>query len=486
MPQFNVDLSPKNQPTSLADLLKLQVYSYQGDIAQQEAAKAKAVGAELPIVQSFFKDTKNWQNDQGEIDVDKINSALPVLAPLTGQEYAAKYNTLAKNNIEAKDAKLNFDQKERQVVASVQSALGYAGVTDPRVYIDKFNNLKSQFPESKNIHRFADAAISNLQIGAEASRGKPNPDLPKNAIQAANEMLSLTEQQSRFAPSAEANTIAGQTVAVVKKPFVASNVPSVEAVPLGDGSGTPTPATNKEQKPTKPLRKIINEDESLKFVPNASGIVNLNDYQKNAYTIGDKLVTNTIASAQIPKDLQQNVRNVEELLKSASGSKLGQKFTQGLGWVFENPKLDELIKNLAQVQARNAAVMGLDKTDSSRELNAKLSGSEKISPEALKEIMKQVKAESTAAEMFSQGLNKFLDKRGDINGKIQAQKFESAWKENYDPRIFQMRNISTSNLSATEKQNRIHEITSKMTPKELEQIKEKSSILHDLSIGNFQ
>ena len=98
MPQFNVDLTPKNQPTSLADLLKLQMYSYQGDIAKIEAAKAKAVGEELPIVQSFFKDKKNWLNDQGEIDVDKINSTLPVLAPLTGQEYAEKYNILAIGN----------------------------------------------------------------------------------------------------------------------------------------------------------------------------------------------------------------------------------------------------------------------------------------------------------------------------------------------------------------------------------------------------
>jgi ABC-type proline/glycine betaine transport system ATPase subunit len=199
-----------------------------------------------------------------------------------------------------------------------------------------------------------------------------------------------------------------------------------------------------------------------------------------------QLVKNTIASAQIPKDLQHNVRKVEDLLTSASGSKLGQKFTKGLGWIFENEKLDQLVKNLAQVQARNAAIMGLDKTDSSRELNAKLSGSENISPEALKEIMKQVKAESTAAEMFNEGLKKFVDNRGDINGKIQAQKFESAWKENYDPRIFQMRNITNSNLSKTEKQNRINEIIGKMTPEELNKIKEKSQNLHDLHIGNFQ
>jgi hypothetical protein len=483
MADFNVDLTPKNQPTSLADLLKLQMYSYQGDIAQQEAAKAKAVGAELPIVQSFFKDTKNWQNDQGEIDVDKINSALPVLAPLTGEGYAAKYNTLAKNNTEAKDAKLSFDQKERNVVASVYSALGYAGVTDPRVYMDKLKNLKSQFPDSKNIHRYADAAISNLQIGAQASQGKQNPDLPKNAIQSANEMLSLTEQQSRFTPTATTSTIGGQTVGVVTKPSVAGGEPSIEAKPLGGGGSgnAPTPASTTSKHP-----KLLNEDTSLTHVPSASGILNLNEVQKVAYDRGEKSVTNANASLQSQKDLQQSVRKVEEFIGKASGSKAFQMVRQGLKYVFGDAELDSLVKNIAQVQARNAAVMGLDKTDSSRELNAKLSGSENIDEKTLAGIMQQVKAESKAAEMFTEGLNKFVDKRGDINGKIQAQKFENKWKEHYDPRIFQVDDIALSKMPDPEKRKRIDEITSKMTPKEFDKYMKDREVIHRLAKGAYQ
>lgn len=485
MPQFTVNLEPKTQPTSLADLLKLQAYSNQADVAQIEAAKAKAVGAELPIVQSFFKDTKNWQNDQGEIDVDKINSALPVLAPLTGEGYAAKYNTLAKNNIEVKEAKLNFDQKERQVVASVQSALGYAGVTDPRVYIDKFNNLKSQFPDNKNIHRYADAAISNLQIGAQSNQGRPNPNLPKAAIQSANEMLSLTEQQTRFAPSAALTTVGGQTAVTTTTPSVTGDKPVVEVAPLGGGgSGTPTPATT--SKTTSKMPKILAEDESLAYVPNQSGIVNLNDYQKNAYERGDKTIANANASLQAQKDLQQSVRKVEEFIGKASGSKAFQMVRQGLKYVFGDAELDSLVKNIAQVQARNASVMGLDKTDASRDLNAKLSGSENIDEKTLAGIMQQVKAESKAAEMFTEGLNKFVDKRGDINGKIQAQKFESKWKEHYDPRIFQVDDIALSKLPEAEKRTRINEITSKMTPKEFDKYMKNREVIHRLAKGAYQ
>jgi hypothetical protein len=482
MAQFTVNLEPKTQPTSLADLLKLQAYSIQTDVAQIEAAKAKAVGAELPIVQSFFKNPQNWQNDQGEIDVDKINSALPVLAPLTGNEYAAKYNTLAKNNTEAKDAKLSFDQKERNVVASVYSALGYAGVTDPRVYMDKLNNLKTQFPDSRNIHRYADAAISNLQIGAQASQGKPNPNLPKTAIQSANEMLSLTEQQTRFAPSAALTTVGGQTAVTTTTPSTTGNKPVVEVAPLGGGSGTPTP----ESKTTSKMPKILAEDESLTHVSNQSGIVNLNDYQKNAYERGDKTIANANASLQAQKDLQQSVRKVEEYIGKASGSKIFQMVRQGQKYVFGDAELDSLVKNIAQVQARNASVMGLDKTDSSRELNAKLSGSENIDEKTLAGVMQQVKAESKAAEMFTEGLNKFVDKRGDINGKIQAQKFESKWKEHYDPRIFQVDDIALSKLPEAEKRTRINEITSKMTPKEFDKYKKDREVIHRLAKGAYQ
>lgn len=479
MPQFNVDLSPKNQPTSLADLLKLQAYSYQGDIAQQEAAKAKQAGLERIAFEGFMKDKSNYLNDQGDIDVDKVNSVLPVIAPLTGHEYASKLNTLAKNSTEAKDAKLNFDNKERSVVAAVYSSLGYAGIQDAKVYQTALGNLKDQFPNSKNIHRYADAAISNLNMA-----GKDGKDLPKIALQTANQLLSLEQQNQMFAPKAAVNTVGGQTVSVVTQPSVAGSKPTVEAAPLGGGSGTPTPAST--SKTTSKMPKILAEDESLGYVPNQSGIVNLNDYQKNAYERGDKTIANANASLQAQKDLQQSVRKVEEYIGKASGSKIFQMIRQGQKYVFGDAELDSLVKNIAQVQARNASVMGLDKTDSSRELNAKLSGSENIDEKTLAGVMQQVKAESKAAEMFTEGLNKFVDKRGDINGKIQAQKFESKWKEHYDPRIFQVDDIALSKLPEAEKRTRINEITSKMTPKEFDKYKKDREVIHRLAKGAYQ
>jgi hypothetical protein len=186
------------------------------------------------------------------------------------------------------------------------------------------------------------------------------------------------------------------------------------------------------------------------------------------------------------KDLALSVDKVEQYLTSASGSKAFQMVRQGTKWVFGDAELDSLVKNIAQVQARNAQVMGLDKTDSSRELNAKLSGSENIDEKTLAGVMQQVKAETKAAELYTQGLNKFVEKRGDVNGYIQQQKFQNKWAEHYDPRIFQIDNIAESKLPEGEKQARIDQITGRMTEAQFKKLRQDSVVLHRLAKGQYQ
>ena len=184
--------------------------------------------------------------------------------------------------------------------------------------------------------------------------------------------------------------------------------------------------------------------------------------------------------------MQQSKRKVEDYINSAAGSKLGQMVRQGTKFVFSDPELDITVKNLASLQARNAAIMGLDKTDSSRELNSKLSGSENIAPEALAGVMQQVKAETKAAEQYIAGVNKFVEKRGDVNGYIQAQKFQNKWAEHYDPRIFQVDDIAGSKRSEAEKVKEIGQITGRMTKPEFEKYKEDRQIINRLSKGLYQ
>jgi hypothetical protein len=485
MPEFNVDLSPKNQPTTLADLLKLQAYSAQADVAQIEAEKAKQAELERGRFQGFMQG-KKWQLPNGDIDLDIVNSTLPAIMPLTGHEYAAKLNQLSKNTIEARDAQLNFNQKERGVVANVYASLANAGVQDPKVYSTSLENLKKEFPNSPNIHRYVDSAISNLKLGTDPN--KPNPELPKNALLKSNELLSIEKQYEMASPKAALTTVGGQTAVTTTTPAFGGNKPTIEVAPLvGGASGNaPTPASTQTNKPSSKLPKLIPEDESLKYTPQASGITNTNKFQDAAYERGNEIVKTANASLQGQANLQESIRKVEKHYQVASGSKIGQAYERTKQYLLGNEELDTLKKGIAQVQARNAELMGLNRSDASQQLNEKLSGNENIDPKALEGIMQQVKAESKAAEMFTKGINKYLDMRGDINGKIQAEKFKSKWSEHYDPRIFQVFNISESNIPETEKTKRIHEITSKMTTKEYDKYKKDSEIIHRLHQGAHQ
>jgi len=252
---------------------------------------------------------------------------------------------------------------------------------------------------------------------------------------------------------------------------------------LGGGQGSVTPGGTEGS--VKSMPKLIQEDTSMNYTGPANPL-NLNKFQEESYAKGKTNVTEANMAVKSVKDLQQSVRKVDEYIGSASGAGLVQKLQAGGKWAWGNPELDSLVKNVAQVQARNASIMGLDKTDSARDLNAKLSGSEKIDPQALAGVMQQVKAEATAAELYTAGLNKFVEKRGDVNGYIQQQKFQNKWAEHYDPRIFQVDNIAQSNLPEPEKEAKIKDITGRMSKDEFAKYKEDRLVVHRLAKGLYQ
>jgi hypothetical protein len=470
--QFTADLNPKSNSMSLSDMMKLGLYSAETEIANRRAQVAEQQQKEMPLIQNFMADPENKLPD-GSYDIKKLTQVLPAIAPLTGVEYATKLTNLTKAHIETSKEINNLSQQERGIIGSVYAAHAAAGTQDPNLVINSLNKLRQENP---NLDRVVGLKIDTLkQIPG-------GPGFNKSLFQARNETLTPTQAIDQFAPKATTSDIAGKKVTTVTQPSVLGETPTVTEMPLG-GAGNVQLA---EPKVDTKLPKIVKEDTSLNYVPNQSGIRNLDKYQEAALVNGETKVSTANMNLGAQKDLQQSVRKVEEFMNSASGSKLFQAYRQGKKVLIGDSDLDSLIKNIAQVQARNAAVMGLDKTDASRDLNAKLSGSENIDEKTLRGIMQQVKAESVAAEMFTQGLNKFVEKRGDINGKIQAQKFQNTWAEHYDPRIFQVDNIASSNIPEAEKGTRIKDITSRMTDAEFKKYKEDRTVIHRLSKGLYQ
>jgi hypothetical protein len=474
--EFTADLNPKSNAMSLSDMMKIGLYSAETEIANRRAQIAEQQQKEMPLIKSVMADPENKLPD-GSFDIKKISQILPAIAPLTGVDYADKVIGLTKNHIESSKALNELSQQERGILGSIYSAHAAAGTQDPRLVINSLENLKKENP---NLGKLVDLKVQAL------SQIPGGPEFNKKLYQARNETLTPTQVIDQFAPKSTVQQVGNQTFGITTQPSVLGEKPRVTFNEIGGGTQqqpvSPT-STSTTTQTTKPLPKLVQEDTTMNYTGPANPL-NLNKFQEEAYKTGKDNTVAANAQLKSQKDLQQSISKVEEYLSSATGSKGLQMIRQGQKWVFGDSNLDSLVKNIAQVQARNAAIMGLDKTDSSRELNAKLSGSENIDPKALAGVMQQVKAESVAAELYTKGLNKFVEKRGDINGFIQAQKFQNKWGEHYDPRIFQVDNIASSNLPEAEKTKQIQEITSKIT--NYDKYKEDRTIIHRLAKGLYQ
>jgi len=486
MAEFTADLNPKTNTMSLGDLMKIGLYSAEASIARVQASQAQQELKELQPVRAFMSNPENYSTD-GKLDPDKAAPALMAIAPLTGPKHLEKLQTLASNQTTIADAKLNLTTKERQVFAQVDGALGQAKETDPNAYIQAYKTLAAQYPHNPDIKKLAEAKISNVMLAG------PGNHQWEQAQRSANTMMTVPEQQTAFAPKATTAKIGGADVPVVSQPSVEGRTPTITPTQFGSGTGGYTAGGTTGATASKPTTEetgkrmpaIVNYGAGLKYTGDPS-LFNLNDAQKAAYEKGDEMVNSIGAGLKAAKDIQQPIRKVEEFINSASGSKLYQTLQAGGKYAWGNADLDSLVKNVAQIQARNAETMGLSKTDHMQDLNAKLSGSEKIDPKALAGVMQQVKADSVAAEKYNLGLKKFVEKHGDINSRILATKFQQAWAENYDPRIFQQQNIENSNLPEIDKQRRIAELHSTMTKDEYKELDNKAKVLYRLEKGLYQ
>jgi hypothetical protein len=476
MAGFTADLNPKQNSMSLADIMKAGAYGAEMDVLNRQAAVAREKEKELPIAQAFIQGPDS-KDKNGNWDLGKVNTILPTIAPITGADFAKKITDGVANHTAATEAKIKLSNTARGIMASYYGAHAAAGTQDPKEVAVGMIKLGEQMPELMD---YIQPALRNLQ------NVPPGPNLTKTLFQARNEFNTPMEQINAFSPKASMANIGGAERVVTTQPSVRGEQPTI--TPSGFGGqpvsgGTSAPTTMPTGSTGGKMPQLINYGSLKASNPE---LLNLDTAQKEARVIGSQMVNDAPLSRQAAIDIQQPIRKVEEFINSASGSKLYQTLQAGGKYAWGNSNLDELVKNIARVQAQNAAVMGLAKTDHMQDLNAKLSGSEKIDAKALGQVMQQVKGDAVAAEKYNTGLLKFVEKHGDVNGQILAKKFQSAWAENYDPRIFQIQNIENSQLSEREQDKRIREIHGSMSKEEFKDLENKSKTLYRLEKGLYQ
>jgi len=450
--QFNTDLTPKIQGTNIADMVGLArgVQAYQ----QSEQANPLAI-----------------QRAQMEI------------------EQAKKMNPLAvsKATEEVKQAETGTKKGQFELNAAQTSALyGLAGGVrnDPRLKTGKKEDAIGVLHEAKQ-------RASTFGIPEEVINGVFNP------------LFTLGEKNTAALPKAldsiiqtglgSAGQQALQSGAVVEINGVKYqyNPATGQATPLGANTPTPQPspqpapqpsARTTTQQPPSQANKLVEMDMPV----SGAGIIQMNAQQDERYKEGNALKAETTKLAQAAAQSKQTTRKIKENIASAAGSAPGQALRSAGKYLAGSEQLDELVKNLAQNQVEQASLMGNSAaTDAARGVLALANGSENITPQALAQIVQRADATSTALEKFNTGLGNFYKKTGAYNGPIHARNFKDAWAQNYDPRIFMVQNINSSDMSPAEKQLQLQVILKGTSEQERKDLAKKAEIIKRLEKGDF-
>ena len=219
-------------------------------------------------------------------------------------------------------------------------------------------------------------------------------------------------------------------------------------------------------------------------MPVSGAVPQLNTQQQDRYVYGKKLLDTSAEMAQAAGEGRQTIRQIQQNIDQAAGSKPEQVLRNAKKWVAGNEQLDELVKSLADNQLRQAQMMGVS-TDAARSTSSLASGSENITAGALKMITNRADAVNTAFEKFNDGLNKFKEKNGQYNGAIHADNFQQAWKRNYDPLIFMVQNINSSEMSKAEKQLELSKMMKGLSDEQRQALAKKAENIKRLEKGDF-
>jgi hypothetical protein len=430
----------KPQTTSLGEMVNLAggIQNFQQaqqlnplalEKAQIENQVLKQKNDERLRLQEFTSNPNNWQTN-GRIDMDKLNSVIPKIAPLTGSEVITSLSQLHTSQTNATKAKNAMTQDMRQNVAGRLGILGRLKIDDPQVAIEELDRFKGEFPDSREMHDLIDAYKVPL---SKASRG---PNIYRDFIAQEQALLSPAAKETAFAPTI---TTTAQGTTVTTEPGAGGALPtSTVGVAKGLQNTPLQPGGVPGQRPTVgnlPLPYPI-RSASQPYAPEPT---------EAADQAAGQSYRNRLVEAQ--GGLPQSRRNVEEVIKQATG--IGEDLMFPGGGVFgrleqkvlsslKSDQYDMLAKDLANMALSNTKAMGgVGNTVAGLDMQAVANGTVKVPTSVLINIARRVQADQTNIDMQANGAQKFAQQYGDNNIKA----YQQLWNANADTKIFEVMNL---------------------------------------------
>ena len=378
-------------------------------------------------MQTFFSDPNNFQTD-GRIDMDKINAAVPSIAPLTGADYIDKYTKLGQAQTQAISAKQNLTQDQRNMIASRFAILGRMGVQDKNAYITEMDLLKKENPDNKDLAKLIDAyKVTWKEIPS-------GPQLPGIAIAGAQTLLTPAQQQTALAPQAGTLSTGEQIFPTVTTPSVGGMLPRIQmgAQPLADVG---IPPTTEVVNPATGERRLIGPASQRQQQPMVTSVgpAQAGGLEAQAAVIKEDL-PRTIAEA---KDAPARIgifQNIKKLAPEAFTGPTAERrqavasFAQMLGmpaYQLETASTDELMKNTKLLQLAGG------NTDAARALAEFANPNNKMTKEGIARVTDQLIGIEKMREARAKYLTPYQNNTAEYLQR--KQDFDSI----SDPRLFQ-------------------------------------------------
>lgn len=406
--------------------LELQISQQQARTGQIALGVEEQKNKERMNMQEFFANPSNFQTD-GRIDIDKINAAVPSIAPLTGTEYIDKYTKLGKAQTEAISAKQNLTQDQRNMIASRFAVLGRLGVQDKNAYLTEMELLKKENPDNKDLSKLIDAYKTTW---SEIPSG---PQLPSIAIAGAQSLLTPAQQQA-LAPTAGTISTGEQIFPTVTTPSVGGMLPRIQmgAQPLADVGISPA---TEVVDPVTGQRRLIGPASQRGQQQLLTGV---GPAQAGALEAAGNVIKEdlprTIADAQSAPARIGIFQNIKKLTPDALTGPTAERrqavasMAQVLGipaYTLETSSTDELMKNTKLLQ------MAGGNTDAARALAEFANPNTKMTKEGINRVTDQL----LGIEKMKLARSQFLTPvQNDANAYMQRKQ---AFDAISDPRLFQ-------------------------------------------------
>jgi hypothetical protein len=202
------------QPISLSDMINIG----RGGIQLQ---KEKQANTERVGLQDFFSNPENFQTD-GNIDMTKVNAAIPKIAPLTGRDVLKNVADLSTAQTQANKAKQGLTQDQKALVGQTFNILGKAGINNRDTYLKALDDLVATNPNNPDLGRLAE---SYKTIWGKMPEGTNFSQL---AISGAQTLMPVASQEQQFNPQPGTVNTGAQILPTVTRPSVAGQAPSIQ------------------------------------------------------------------------------------------------------------------------------------------------------------------------------------------------------------------------------------------------------------------